>query len=48
MTKASLIKNNIELRMGYRFRGSFHYLQGGSMVASRQARRRLARRSPGS
>jgi hypothetical protein len=36
MTKASLIKDNIYLGLDYRFRGSVHYQQGGSMAASRQ------------
>jgi hypothetical protein len=36
MTKASLIKN-IYLRLAYRFRGSVHYHQCGSMAVSRQA-----------
>jgi hypothetical protein len=40
MTKASLIKNNISLGLAYRFRGSVHYHQGGSMAVSRQAWRR--------
>jgi hypothetical protein len=39
MIKASLIKN-IYLGLAYRFRGSVHYHQGGSMAASRQAWRR--------
>jgi hypothetical protein len=39
MTKASLIKkkNNIYLGLAYRFRGSVHYHQRGSMAVSRQA-----------
>jgi hypothetical protein len=39
MTKASLIKkkNHIYLELAYRFRGSVHYHQGGSMAVSRQA-----------
>ena len=37
MTKVKLIKNNILLGLAYRFRGSVHYHQGGSMAASRQA-----------
>jgi hypothetical protein len=28
MTKASLIKDNIQLRLAYSFRGSIHYHQG--------------------
>jgi hypothetical protein len=36
MTKASVIKkNNIWLGLAYRFRGSVHYHQSGSMAASR-------------
>jgi hypothetical protein len=34
MTMASLIKDNIELGLPYRFRGSVLYHQGGSMAAS--------------
>jgi hypothetical protein len=37
MTKASLIKNNIYLGLVYRFRGSVHYHQVGSMAVSRQS-----------
>jgi hypothetical protein len=37
MTKASLIKDNIQLGMTYRFRGSVHYHQSRNMAASRQA-----------
>jgi|UPI0000F4D13D hypothetical protein len=37
MTKASLIKDNIELGLAYRFRGSVHYHQGRNMEASGQA-----------
>jgi hypothetical protein len=37
ITKACLIKDNIELGLVYRFRGSVHYHQDGSMAASRNA-----------
>jgi hypothetical protein len=36
MTKASLIKENIYLGLAYRFRGSVHYHQGGSMAGFRR------------
>jgi hypothetical protein len=39
MTKESLIKN-IKSELAYRFRGSVHYHQGGSMAVSRLAWRR--------
>jgi hypothetical protein len=32
-----LIKNNIYLGLAYRFRGSVHYHQGGSIAVCRQA-----------
>jgi hypothetical protein len=37
MTKASLIKDNISLRLAYKVTGSVHYTQGRNMAASRQA-----------
>jgi hypothetical protein len=37
MAKVSLIKDNTELGLAYRFRGSVHYHQGRNMAASRQA-----------
>jgi hypothetical protein len=39
MTKATLTKDNIYLGLAYRFRGSVHHHQGGSMAASRWCRR---------
>ena len=36
MTKATLMKDNIELGLAYRFRGSVHSHQGRNMAASRQ------------
>jgi hypothetical protein len=36
MTKATLIKDNIELGLAYRFRDAVYYHQGRNMAASRQ------------
>jgi hypothetical protein len=36
MTKATLIKEDIEMRLAYSFRDSFHYENGGKQAASRQ------------
>ena len=37
MTKATLIKDKVSLRLAYRFRGSIHYHHGRSTAVSRQA-----------
>ena len=37
MTKATLIKDNVQLGLAYRFRGSDHIIKAGSMAVCRKS-----------